>query len=371
MILAVKTRLYPTPEQEKNMWRAVGTARYIYNWTLERQQKNFANGGKFIKDSNLRKELTILKQDRLNWLTEVSNNVAKQAVKDACNAYRRYFKGLSSRPRFKSRKKTKPSFYNDNVKLKVKEDMLLLEKIGWVAISNNSIPLKVKYTNPRIINDGKYWFISLGIEREKEDVTLTDESIGVDVGIKELAVCSNGMIFENINKSAKVRKLKKSLNRKQRQCSRKYDMNKEGNVFVKTKNIIKLEKEIRILNRRLSNLRINHIHQATNLIVKSKPRRVVMETLSIKDMMKNQYIAKSLAEQRLNDFKLKLKYKCELSGINFIQVDKWYPSSKTCSRCGHVKESLPITERIYVCDECSLEIDRDYNASINLSRYKE
>ena len=166
MILANKVRLFPTQEQEIQLWKSVGTARFVYNWTLARQESNYKQGAKFISDNDLRKELTILKKTELTWLNEVSNNVAKQAVKDACNAYKTFFKGLSKKPRFKSKKKSKPSFYNDASKLKVKENLVLIEKVGWIK-TNEQIPLNVKYTNPRISFDGKYWYLALGIEKEK------------------------------------------------------------------------------------------------------------------------------------------------------------------------------------------------------------
>ena len=369
MILGRKVRLCPTNEQEQQLWKSVGTARFIYNWTLARQEENYKNGGKFISDNDLRKEITILKKtEEYKWLNEVSNNVAKQAVKDACNAYKNFFKGLTDRPRFKSRRKSKPSFYNDTSKLKVKPNMVLIEKVGWVKIAEQ-IPMDVKYTNPRVSFDGKYWYIAVGTEKKQPVVELTDESIGIDVGIKDLAICSNGMTFKNINKTKKVKKLKKTLKRKQRQCSNKYEKNKKGKEFVKTQNIAKLEKQIRLIHRRLSNIRNNHLHQATTKIVKTKPSKVVMETLNIKGMMKNRHLSKAIAQQGLYEFKRQLDYKCQLYGIEFVEADKWYPSSKTCSECGHVKTRLSLSERTYICEDCAAVIDRDYNASINLSRY--
>ncbi len=376
MILGKKVRLYPTKEHEQKLWQSVGTARFIYNWTLARQEENYTlkgtskNGGKFISDNDLRKELTILKKTELNWLNEVSNNVAKQAVKDGCEAYKKFFKGLADKPRFKSRRKSKPSFYNDTSKLKVKESSVLIEKVGWVTIKKNSIPINCKYTNPRISFDGKYWFIAVGIEKENPIVALTTESIGIDLGIKDLAICSNGMTFKNINKTRVVKQLEKRLRRLQRRVSRKYLKNKEGSKFVKTSNIIKIEKQIKLLHRKLANIRSNYNHQATNKIVKTKPLRVVMETLNIKGMMKNKHLSKAISKQCLYEFKKQMQYKCEFNGIEFIEADKWYPSSKTCSKCGHVKPKLSLSERTYICEECGLVIDRDYNASINLSRYE-
>ena len=370
MIKAVRIRLLPTKEQETLMWQSVGVMRYIYNWTLNKQQENYKNGGKFISDSILRKELTQLKKlDDYKWIGIASNDVAKQACKDACDSYKKFFKRGYGFPKYKSRKRSKPSFYNDTVKLKVKENKVNLAKIGWVKTSEQ-IPMNCKYCNPRITYDDKYWYISVGIEIENINVKKTGESIGIDLGVKELAVCSNGLTFKNINKSHKVKKLKKKLKRLQRQVSRKYEANKQGNKFVKTNNIIKLEKQIKLLHRKLSNIRLNHIHQTTNKIIKLKPSRVVMEDLNVKGMMKNKHLSKAIQEQCFYEFIRQMKYKCEFNGIQFIQADRYYPSSKTCSKCGAIDKTLKLSNRTYVCKECGCVIDRDYNASINLSRYK-
>ena len=375
MIIAKKVRLLRTLEQEQKRWQSIGTARFIYNWTLHRQEENYKKGGKFISDNQLRKEITQLKKTELSWLNEVSNNVAKQAVKDGCLAYKNFFKGKAKAPRFKSRKKSKPSFYHDNVKLKVKEDSVLVEKVGWMKISE-PIPIGVKYTNPRISYEGKYWYLSVGIEQILEKVELTDVSLGIDVGMKDLAICSDGQVFKNINKTRTVKKLEKRLKRLQKQVSRKYEMNKkqlEGGElrcqFVKTNKMIKLEKQIRLVHRRLKNIRLNHHHQATNQIVKAKPSQIVMETLNIKGMMKNKYLSKAIAQQGLYEFKRQLQYKCQRYGIEFIEADKWYPSSKTCSHCGNVKVKLSLSERTYHCEVCGQSADRDLNAALNLSRY--
>ena len=370
MILGRKVRLFPSEEQEKALWRSAGTARFVYNWTLARQEENYNNGNKFISDNDLRKEITQMKkEDEYRWLSEVSNNVAKQAVKDACDAYKRYFKKVSEKPKFKSRKRSKPSFYNDNMKIKFRESSVLLEKVGWVSIKKNQIPLGKKYSSPRVSYDGKYWYVAVGVEMEKPELELTGESLGIDVGIKDLAVCSNGKVYKNINKSKEMRKKEKKLRRLQRQVSRKYEMNKIGGKFVKTSNIVKLEKQIKLLHREISNIRNNYLHQTTSEIVKTKPSRVVMETLNIRGMMSNRHLAKAIGKQGLYEFRRQMKYKCEFNGIEFVEVDTWYPSSKTCSECGHVKTRLSLSERTYICEECGCVIDRDYNASINLSRY--
>lgn len=379
MILSQKVRLKPTPGQEEKLWQSVGTARFIYNYTLAKQEENYKNGGKFINDGDLRKEITLIKQtDQYKWLKEVSNNVAKQAVKDACNAYKNFFKGLADKPKFKSRRKSKPSFYNDTGKLKVKENLVLIEKVGWLKTAEQ-IPMDIKYTNPRISFDGKYWYLAVGIERELQSVELTNESIGIDLGLKDLAIVSNiDKPFKNINKTKEVKRLKKKLKRKQKQVSRKYEdskiqIGKEGEnryKFTKTNNIEKIEREIRLIHRRLTNIRLNHIHQATTEIVKTKPSRIVVEDLNVSGMMKNKHLSKAIGEQSFYKFISILEYKSKFNGIEFVKADRFYPSSKTCSSCGEIKKDLKLKDRVFNCPSCNIKIDRDKNASINLSRYK-
>ncbi|OXS74682.1 RNA-guided endonuclease InsQ/TnpB family protein [Domibacillus enclensis] len=367
MITAKKVRLKPTPEQEVLLWKSAGTARFIYNWTLNRQEEQFKSGGKFISDNDLRKEVTVMKKtEDLKWIGDVSNNVAKQAVKDAYDAYKKFFKGLAEKPRFKSRRKSKASFYNDSIKLKIKDHSALIEKVGWIKTAEQ-LPIGVNYSNPRISHDGKYWYLSVGIEQEFKEESLSGEVIGIDLGIKDLAICSDGQVFKNINKTKEVRKIDKRLRRLQRSVSRKYEMNKEGSRFVKTSNTIKVEKQIRHLHRRLANIRNNHLHQSTHSIVKTKPCKVVMEDLNVTGMMKNRHLAKAIQKQKLYEFTRQMKYKCEKYGIEFMQVDRFFPSSKTCSSCGTIKKDLKLSDRTFTCT-CGLKIDRDRNASLNLAK---
>ncbi|MCL2399456.1 MAG: transposase [Defluviitaleaceae bacterium] len=370
MIKAVKIRLRPTKAQEQKLLQSAGVARFAYNWALAREKENHETGGKFLNDQALRKEFTELKQKpEYSWLYETSNNITKQAIKDACIAYKNFFKHKAGFPKFKSRRRSTPAFYNDNVKLKFKNERFLLEKVGWVKLSEPERVLQGKFYNPRITFDGKYWYISVGQEVQKPKMQLTDESIGVDLGIKKLAVCSSKYEVENINKAPKAKKQAKKLRRLQRKISRKYEINKKGKEYVKTSNIIKLEKEIRLIHRKLTNIRLNHIHQATTAIVKTKPSRVVMENLNIKGMMKNRHLSKVIGEQGFYNFKRILEYKCNFYGIQFVKANRFYPSSKTCCECGHIKKDLKLSDRLFKCSHCNSEIDRDYQASVNLSRY--
>ena len=375
MILAKKVRIYPTKEQEQKLWQSVGIARFIYNYTLAKQEENYRNGGKFISDGVIRKELTQLKKSELPWLNEVSNNVTKQAVKDVCNAYKRFFKGLVNKPKFKSKKKSKPSFYNDPIKLKVKEKKVLIEKVDWIK-TKEQIPRDVKYNNPRITYDNKYWYISVGVEVNKKQEELKDISLGIDLGLKEFAICSDGKVFKNINKTKEVKNLEKRLKQKQRQISRKYKMNKikkEGGgccQFIKTKNIEKLENTTKLIHRKLANIRNNYLHQVTTNIVKTKPYRIVIEDLNVSGMMKNKYLSDSVRKQCFYKFRQYITYKAELYGIELVITDRFYSSSKTCSECGFIKKDLKLKDRVYRCPHCGAVIDRDYNASLNLSMYK-
>ena len=373
MITGVKVRLEPNNEQESKLWQSSGTSRFAYNWTLGRQSENYANGGKFIGEMELRKEFTQLKNtDEYRWLYNYSNNITKQAIKDACNAYIRFFKGNADKPKFKSRRKSKPKFYQDTEKIKFTETHVRVEKVGWVKLSEyGRIPQNGKYTNPRISHDGVNWYVSVGIEIKIEPIELTGESIGIDLGLKDLAVISTkDNPYKNINKSKRVKKLEKKKRRLQRKVSKKYIENKKGESYVKTKNIIKLEKDIRKLHKRLDNIRTDYRHKITTEIVKTKPSQIVMESLNVSGMVKNRHLSKAIANQGFYEFKKMIEYKCEKYGIKFVEADTWYPSSKTCSKCGHIKQKLSLSERIYVCEDCGYEIDRDKNASINLSRYE-
>ena len=354
------------------MFQSAGTARWAYNWVLAKQEENYKEGNKFIQDGILRKELTQLKKtEEFSWLADVSNNIPKQSIKDACNSYKNFFKKQANYPNFKSRKKSKPSFYNDSVKLKVTQTEVHLEKIGRVKLSEKGrIPYgDVTYYNPRVTFNGLHWYLSIGVDTTIFQQEATGESLGIDLGIKDLAIVSNGTVYGNINKTPKVRKLKKQLRRMQRQVSRKYEMNKDGDKFVKTKNISKLETKIKKQYIKLTNIRTDYRQKVTTEIVKTKPSRIVVEDLNVKGMMKNKHLSKAIAEQGFFAFTETLRYKCEAQGIEFVKADRWYPSSKTCSECGNIKKDLKLKDRIYNCECCGKSIDRDLNASINLARY--
>lgn len=371
MIKSYKVKLHPTKEQEQILWQSAGTARWAYNWALGRQKDNHESGGDFISDNDLRKELTQLKKsDEFRWLNDVSAQIPKQAVKDACLAYQRFFKGQAKFPKFKSKRRSTPKFYQRYDKLKFKEGKTVLEKIGWVTVAEEITD--GEYSNPRIKHDGLNWYLTVGVTTEIPTLNkFVSEPIGIDVGIKELAVISNGEVVKNINKGKEVRRLTKKLKRLQRQASRQYEkLKKKGgeNRYEKTSNLLKLENEIRLVHKRLNDLRTNHLHQATSKLVKANPDYIVIEDLNVSGMMKNKHLARALQEQKLYEFRRQLEYKCQWYGVKLILADRFYPSSKMCSQCGQIKKDLKLSDRTYHCD-CGLHIDRDLNASINLREY--
>lgn len=368
---SLKIRLLPTEQQELLMLKSIGCSRFAYNWALNRCNELYEQGIKYNM-SNIRKEFTQLKkQEEFKWLNEVSNTTMVEAMRNLDKAFKTFFKTKKGYPKFKSKRKSKQSFYVRYDNLYFKKGICNIEKVGKIKFNTNYNIPNCKYSNPYCSYDGKYWYLSFGVEVEENQTTLNkDLSIGIDLGIKDLAIvnCLDKPI-RNINKTKRVKVLKKRLRRLQRQVSRKYEANRCGNKFVKTNNIIKLEDQIKLLHRKLSNIRNNHIHQATSKIIKLNPYRIVMEDLNIVGMMKNKHLSKAIAEQGFYEFIRQIKYKCEFNGIEFIQVDRWYPSSKTCSCCGNVKQDLKLKDREYVCDKCGLVIDRDKNASINLGNY--
>ena len=373
---SIKIRLLPTKEQEELMLKSIGCSRFAYNWALNRCNELYQQGVKYNM-SNIRKEFTQLKkQDEFKWLNEVSNTTMVESMRNLDKAFKQFFKTKQGYPKFKTKRKSRQSFYVRHERLYFLDNVCNIEKIGKVKFKTNyDIPQGrnvCKFSNPYCSFDGKYWYLSFGFEVEENQTTLNNDlSIGIDLGIKDLAVINVlDKPIKNINKSKKVRKLKKRLKRLQRQVSRKYEANKQGNKFVKTNNIIKLEKRIKLLHRKLSNIRNNHIHQATNKTIKLKPYREVMEDLNVKGMMKNKHLSEKISEQCFYEFIRQMKYKCEFNRIQFIQADRFYPSSKTCSCCGNIKNDLKLKDRIYKCDKCGLVIDRDKNASINLGNYE-
>lgn len=358
------------------MWEHVNCSRFIWNWGLDFQKKRYEEFGDKLSGYDLVKQLTPLKkQEEYQWLKAVSNKMLTTTLLDLDKAYKNFFRSGFGFPKFKSKKKSRKSFPIRNT-LYFTESEVSIEKLRKIPYQTNyQIPLgkDVKFYNPRIhyTPNGK-WILTVSIECENQTSELTDIPMGIDLGVKELAIIAFGedkLVFKNINKTREMKRLEKKLKRTQRQISRKYEMNKQGNKFVKTQNIIRLENEAKKLQYHMSNIRQNYIHQTTHKLISLKPYRITVEDLNISGMMKNKHLSRAIQQQNFYEFIRQLEYKCPWNGIELVKADRFYPSSKTCSNCGYIKSDLKLSDRTYICPECGTVIDRDYNAAINLMKY--
>ena len=385
MIKSIKVKLNPNNKQFTKLFQYAGCARFAYNWAISREEENHKQGNKFLSDMDLRKEFTQLKKlQEYKWLNEVSNNVPKQAIKDACNAYKNFFKGQCKYPKFKSRKHSTPSFYQDTIKIQFTNTHVKVEgfsmskkqnkqKLNWIKLcKKGEIQSNCKYMNPRFTYDGLYWYVSVSIEVDDntDNTFQSNEGIGIDLGIKNLAICSDENTYTNINKTQRIKKLEKKKRRLQRSVSRRYNKNKKGGDYCKTSNIIKREKELLKISKRLTNIRHNYLHQTTSEIIKRKPSFICIEDLNVNGMMKNRHLSEAIQQQGLSEFRRQIEYKAKWNNIPLIVADRFFPSSKMCSCCGHIKKDLKLSDRIYKC-ECGNIINRDFQASLNLKKYGE
>ena len=390
---SVKIRLLPTKEQEILFWKSVGVARWSYNYFLSESYRVYQewlednSKPKHISELEVRKYINNhLKKTTHTWLKDVGSNVMKQGVKDANIALQNFFKHGKGYPKFKSKKHSKPSFYVNYDSIKRLPNGFQGERLGVVKTRESlpRIPRGDRYVNPRITYDGKFWFLSVGYEVKRIDVSLSDTKLGIDLGIKELAVVSSQSgtdikKYHNINKTCEVKRLEKKLKREQCKFSRKILMNTSHYIsngrpiyskdLESCKNIQKQKVIIQRLYRRLLNIRTNYLHQVTTEIVKTKPFQIVLEDLNVHGMMKNRHLSRSIMCQKLYEFRRQIEYKAELYGIEVVIADRFYPSSKICHKCGNVKKDLKLSDRVYRCDCCGNVIDRDVNASINLANY--
>ncbi|WP_026765730.1 RNA-guided endonuclease InsQ/TnpB family protein [Selenomonas ruminantium] len=425
MIKSVRIRLLPNNKQKAKLFQFAGASRFAYNWALDKQMNNFWEGRKLQSDYDLRKEFTVLRNSgEKPWLLDISNNVTKQAIKDLCIAYKNFFRkqkqpgyikyspkklaylaridkkptayDMNGHPKFRSKKNGDFRFYQDNVKIQFTNTHVKLESIAgskkknrqrlnWIRLAEKGrIPVGMKYTQPRITFDGENWWLGIGFVVKhklkpmrglkfvrKQPKRPYTEGVGIDLGIKDLAIISDSTVVKNINKSHTIKKLKKKRRRLQRQVSRKYQMNKKGDSYCKTSNLIKSEKQLLRINHRLANVRVNHVHQATRTIINRKPRFICLEDLNVQGMMKNKHLSEKLQEQNLYEFRRQIEYKAHWAKIPVVIADRWYPSSKTCIECGYVNKDLKLSDRTYVCPHCGNVIDRDFQAALNLERYGE
>ena len=371
--------LLPNNKQRTKLFECAGVARFAYNWALSYEKFNYYEiGNDFLSHNELRKIFTQLKsKEEYAWLKQYSNNIAKQAIIDACAAYQNFFKGHTCYPHYKSKKKSRPSFYVDTAKIRFTDTHLKLEKLSDSKKPNRQkfnfirlaepgkIPVNAKYFNPRVTFDGQNWWISVGIEYSDPQEAPQNEGIGIDVGIQNLATCSDGPIYQNINKTRTVRNLCKRKKHLQRKLKKKM----KGGRCCKTQNAKKCEKQLWKVNQKLTNIRLDHLHQTTTDIVKRKPSFVVLEDLNDRGLLRNKHFADACFQQWLSEFYRQMGYKCRWNLIEFVIAEYPYPSDRMCCTCGHIQQNPKIADQTYICESCGSVIDRSYQVSINLKKY--
>ena len=374
MLKSFKTEINPTDEQKVKINKTIGTCRYIYNFYLGYNKELHDKGEKFMTGKSfsvwLNNEYIPNNPDKV-WIKEVSSKAVKKSIEDGCTAFIRFFKHQSSFPNFKKKGKSDVKMYfvrNNPKDLACERHRIKIPTLGWVRIKEKGyIPTtkdgrKIK-SGTVSIKAGRYY---VSVLVEIPDVNIANSSndgIGIDLGLKDLAVVSDGKIYKNINKSARVKKLEKKLRREQRCLSRKYENLKKGEFT--QKNIQKQKLKVQKLYHKIDNIRTDYINKTIAEIVKTKPSYIAIEDLNVSGMMKNRHLSKAVASQRFYEFRAKLKAKCADNGIELRVVDRWYPSSKMCHCCGAIKKDLKLSDRIYRCD-CGYVEDRDFNASLNL-----
>ncbi|NMW49007.1 RNA-guided endonuclease InsQ/TnpB family protein [Mobiluncus curtisii] len=373
MFKGKRIRLYPTEEQAQTFFRYAGASRFAYNECVAYCKAQYQAGRTdLVKQPELRQHLRDLRDNTpgYEWLQEIPEAVVKQATKTFDRARAKAFKKQARFPRFHKKQPSKASFYQ-------RTDNFHTTKNG-VKITGIKEPVYVKFRkipdhvlNPHVVWDGKYWYLSYAYETGTEPAKPRKHggTLGIDLGIKNLAVVSDGRIYANVNYGKEVKKLEKRKRHLQRCLSKKLESNKQGTKFVRTSNSNRLQRKVVLLDRKLANIRSTYIDEVIKDILSARPKRIVIEDLNVRGMLRNRYLARSVAGQKFAQFATKLAWKCEETGVELVKADRWYPSSKTCSGCGSKKQDLSLAERIYVCGHCGLVIDRDLNAALNLANY--
>lgn len=389
MLKAYKTEIKPTQQQIQKINQSIGICRFLYNSYIAKNQslyQQFKDGlidkkEAFISandfDKYINNELKVL--DEYKWIDSCGSKARKKAICNAESAYKKFFKGKSKFPRFKKKNKSDIKLYfpkNNKTDWKIERHRINIPTLKWVKIKEfGYIPLNAKVISGTVSKKANRYFISVVCEVEElQNVKIRTEPIGIDLGLKDFAVCSNGKIFKNINKIQNVKKLEKKLKREQRKLSRKYESLKKENKNRKgeatRQNISKQVLKVQRLHKRLSDIRTDYINKTISEIVRQNPSSITIEDLNVRGMIKNRHLSKAIAQQKFYEFRVKLENKCKQNQIELRIVDRWYPSSKKCSGCGHINKKLKLSDRVYVCECCGLVIDRDYNASINLKEAK-
>ena len=375
LLKSFKTEINPTEEQKIKIHKTIGTCRYIYNFYLFHNKELYTLGEKFMSGKSFSVWLNndyLPNHQEYSWIREVSSKSAKHSIEDACTAFSRFFHHQSGFPRYKKkgRSDVKMYFVRNNPKdCLCERHRIKIPTLGWVRLKEKGyIPTSMDgyiiKSGTISMKAGRYYVSALVEVTDPERNSCFSDGVGIDLGLKNLAIISNGTVYRNINKTARIRKLEKQLRRAQRKLSRKYENLKKGEPTQKA-NIRKQKLKVQRLHQRLENIRTDYINKTISEIVKTKPSHITVEDLNVSGMMKNRHLSKAVASQKFYEFRTKLKTKCEEFGIELRIVSRWYPSSKTCHCCGHIKKDLKLSDRVYRC-ACGYIEDRDFNAALNL-----
>ena len=375
MLKSFKTEINPTQEQKSRINRTIGTCRYVYNFYLAYNKELHDNGKKFMTGKSfsvwLNNEYIPNHPDKA-WIKDVYSKAVKKSIEDGYTAFTRFFKHQSAFPNFKKkgRSDVKMYFVKNNPKdCACERHRIKIPTLGWVRLKEKGyIPAakdgwKIKSGTISIKADRYYVSVLVEIP-DTRTVNNSNDGIGIDLGLKDFAILSNGKTYKNINKSARLKKLEKQLRREQRCLSRKYENLKKGEVTQRA-NIQKQKLKVQKLHHKTDNIRTDYINKIIAEIVKTKPSFITIEDLNVSGMMKNRHLSKAVASQKFYEFRTRLKAKCNDNGIELRVADRFYPSSKLCHCCGQIKKDLKISDRIYRC-ACGYVEDRDFNASLNL-----
>ena len=379
MLKSFKTEINPTEEQKARIRRTIGTCRYVYNFYLGHNKALHDNGEKFMTGKDFSLWLNnkyIPDNPDKTWIREVYSKAVKKSIEDGCTAFTRFFKHQSDFPKFKKKGKSDVKMYfvrNNPKDCQCERHRLKIPTLGWVRIKEKGyIPTtKDGYmirSGTVSVKAGRFY---VSVLVEIPDINIdnnSNEGIGIDLGLKDFAIISNGKTYRNINKSAGLKKLEKQLIREQRSLSRKYENLKKGESTQRA-NIQKQKLKVQKLHHKMDNIRTDYINKTIAEIVKTKPSYITIEDLNVKGMMKNRCLSKAVASQKFYEFRTRLKAKCDENGIELRVADRFYPSSKTCHHCGSVRKNLKLSDRIYRC-ECGYVADRDFNAALNLKDAK-
>ena len=379
MLKSFKTEINPTEEQKVKIRKTIGTCRYIYNFYLAHNKELHDNGEKFMSGKSfsvwLNNEYLPKNPDKL-WIKEASSKSVKRSIENGCVAFTRFFKHQSAFPNFKRKGKSDVKMYfvkNNPKDCQCERHRINIPSLGWVRMKEKGYFPTTK--DGYVIKSGHVsikadrYYVSVLIEIPNNKIANnSNKGIGIDLGLKDFAIVSNGKTYKNINRSTRIKKLEKQLIREQRSLSRKYENLKKGESTQRA-NIQKQKLKVQKLHHKMDNIRTDYINKTIAEIVKTKPSYITIEDLNVKGMMKNRCLSKAVASQKFYEFRTRLKAKCDENGIELRVADRFYPSSKTCHHCGSVRKNLKLSDRIYRC-ECGYVADRDLNAALNLKDAK-